>query len=155
MVHIHGSSCNNGLQFMSKFFLRVWHTLGMENIFMTTYHPQCVRQMERLKRTIINAWRHYVVNRPWEWDLYLNTLTNASITACNTQIHSSTGFAPLELALPNLHNSLRSDSVLMTKSAILCNQYIHMWPQQYASLVEQVSRKWQGPRKTARLNSII
>lgn len=72
-------------------------SLGIPNLFMTTYHPQCNRQVERINRTIIVALRYYITDNSKEWDLHTHTLTYAY----NTQIRLATGCTPFELTLSN------------------------------------------------------
>lgn len=87
---------DQGSQFMSKFFIAVCRTLGIETRESTPYHPQTNGQVERYNRTIIKQLRHYVADNPQRWDELLPILTYAY----NTQPHRSTGVAPFELVIP-------------------------------------------------------
>jgi len=51
---------DQGSQFMSKFFLSVCRTLGIEPRASTPYHPQTNGQVERYNHTIVKQIRHYV-----------------------------------------------------------------------------------------------
>lgn len=86
---------DNGKQFVARFFQDVCRILGVKNVFTTTYHPQCNGQVERYNRTLLAALRHYISDHPKDWDLYTDTLCYAY----NTQVHSTTKFAPFELVL--------------------------------------------------------
>lgn len=87
---------DQGSQFMSKFFLAVCRSLGIETRESTPYHPQTNGQVERYNRTIIKQIRHYVADNPRRWDELLPILTYAY----NTQPHRSTGVAPFEMVIP-------------------------------------------------------
>lgn len=87
---------DQGSQFMSKFFLAVCRTLGIEKRESTPYHPQTNGQVERYNRTIVKQIRHYVADNPRMWDELLPILTYAY----NTQPHRSTGIAPFEMVIP-------------------------------------------------------
>ncbi len=76
--------------------------LGVENLFTTTYLPQCNGQGERFNRTILDAWRHYVADHQHDWDLFSDAVT----FAYNTQVHSVTKVSPFELVLSRPPNPL-------------------------------------------------
>ena len=84
---------DNGGKFPARFFQDVCRIIGIKNLFITTYHPQCNGQVERFNRTILAALRHYVADHPKNWDLFTDALTYAY----NTQVLSSTGVAPFEV----------------------------------------------------------
>ena len=86
---------DNGKQFTARFFQHVCRILGIENLFTTTYHPQCNGQVERFNRTILAGLRHFIGDHPKEWDMYSDSLTYAY----NTQVHRSTNCSPFELVL--------------------------------------------------------
>lgn len=87
---------DNGPQFASVFFQGVLGLLGIEAKYTTPYHPQTNGQVERYNRTIMRQLRVYTAEHPKEWDRYVSLLT----TAYNTQVHSSTGQAPLMFVSP-------------------------------------------------------
>jgi len=87
---------DQGSQFMSKFFLSVCRTLGIEPRASTPYHPQTNGQVERYNRTIVKQIRHYVQDNTRMLDELLPILTYAY----NTQPHRSTGIAPFEMVIP-------------------------------------------------------
>ena len=87
---------DQGSQFISKFFLSVCRTLGIEPRASTPYHPQTNGQVERYNRTIVKQIRHYVQDNTRMLDELLPILTYAY----NTQPHRSTGIAPFEMVIP-------------------------------------------------------
>ena len=99
---------DNGPQMTSKFLLEVFRTIGMKVKFTTTYRPQTNGQAERFNRTILSALRRYTSDHPRDWDMYTDALTYSY----NTQVHSSTNHAPLELILsrPPPHLALEEES---------------------------------------------
>ena len=86
---------DNGPQFTARLFQDICRILEIENLFVTTYHPQCNEQVERFNRTILAALRHYVADHPKDGDLFTNALTYAY----NTQTHRGTKSSPFELVL--------------------------------------------------------
>ena len=50
----------NGSQFTSDLFKKVCRTLGVRNLFTTTYHPQTNGQAERFNRTLLASLRAFV-----------------------------------------------------------------------------------------------
>ena len=86
---------DNGSQFTSRLFQDVCRILDIENIFTTTYHPQCNGQVERFNRNVLAALRLYVADHPKDWDLF----TDALKYAYNSQVHRVTKVAPFELVL--------------------------------------------------------
>lgn len=86
---------DNGKQFFTRFFQDICRTQGIKNLFTTTYHPQWNGQVERYNRSLLAAIRHYIEDHPKDWDLYTETIRYAY----NTQVHSTTKFAPFDLVL--------------------------------------------------------
>jgi transposase InsO family protein len=82
-------------QFSAKFFLAVCRELYIAKVFTTAYHPQTNGQVEPFNRTMFNALRGYVSGRQSDWDEFTSELT----FGYNCRIHSSLGFAPLDLML--------------------------------------------------------
>jgi hypothetical protein len=86
--------------------LAVCRELGIAKLFTTAYHPQTNGQVERFNRTIVNALRNYVGERPQEWDEFTAALT----FSYNCRLHSSLGLAPFELVLSRPPPSLSVES---------------------------------------------
>eukprot|EP00171_Calliarthron_tuberculosum_P018817 IDg18817t1 len=76
----------------------VYRILGVKPQFTTTYHPKANGQTERFNRTILSSLRRFIADHPKDWDLYTDALTYAY----NTQAHSSTGYAPMDLTISRL-----------------------------------------------------
>eukprot|EP00171_Calliarthron_tuberculosum_P022605 IDg22605t1 len=89
---------DNGKQFSAKFLQQVYRILGVKPQFTTMYHPKVNGQTERFNRTILSSPRRFIADHPKDWDLYTDALTYAY----NTQAHSSTGYAPMELTISRL-----------------------------------------------------
>lgn len=87
---------DNGPQFASVFFQGVLGLLGIVSKYTTPNPPQTNGQVERYNRTVVRQLRVYVAEHPKEWDRYVSLLT----TAYNTQVHTSTGQAPLLFVSP-------------------------------------------------------
>lgn len=81
-----------------------------QNIYTTTYHPQCNGKVERFNRTILSALRDYLGDLPRDWDL----LTNESTYEYNTQIYRTMNIEPFELVLsrPQPHLALEEKPLL-------------------------------------------
>ncbi len=86
---------DNGGHFTAKFFQDVCITMGIKNLYTTSYHPRTNGQTERFNRTIISALRHYVNENHRDWDDYTDVLTYSY----NTQVHRATSHTPFELVL--------------------------------------------------------
>ena len=114
---------DNGPQFAAKLFIDICRIIGTKNRFTTTYHPQCNGQVERFNRTIINALRHCIADRPKEWDLFTDALT----FAYNTQVHSTTGLSPFELVLPRRPPTLSLQAEPDVSSAVSAKEYHVKW----------------------------
>ena len=61
---------DNGPPFSSKFLQAACITLGIRNLFTTTYNPKANGQAERYNRTLAAALRAYVGDNHADWDLY-------------------------------------------------------------------------------------
>jgi RNase H-like domain found in reverse transcriptase/Integrase zinc binding domain/Integrase core domain len=59
---------DNGPQFASRFFQAVCATVGVEQLFTSTYHPQTNGQVERFNRTVLEKLKHYVTSVQDDWD---------------------------------------------------------------------------------------
>jgi len=87
---------DEGLQFISNFFIAVMKKLGIETVRTTSYHPQTNGQVERHNSTMATQLRHHVADDPSRWDELLPVIT----MAYNSQPHRYTGIAPFELVIP-------------------------------------------------------
>lgn len=85
----------NGPQFVSKFFVAVCSTLGLNNITTIEYHSQTNGQVECISFTLILQQRHFVFEHQTDWDLYLLPL----IYVYNIQVHRSIKKSPFSLTL--------------------------------------------------------
>ena len=88
---------DNGSQFASKLFQFVCSSLGVRNVFTTTYHPQTNGQAERFNRTLLHGLRVFAGEHPETWPEFVGTFAYAY----NTQVHSSTKIAPFQLVVTN------------------------------------------------------
>jgi hypothetical protein len=105
---------NNGLQFVSKFFLEVCRELGIARVFTTAYNPQTNGQVERFNRTILNALRRYVAISP----NYCDDYTAAIFFGYNSRVHASMGYAWFELVLSRPPLSMSMESPIREVSEI-------------------------------------
>jgi hypothetical protein len=64
---------------------------GRENIFTTSYHPQCDGVFERLKRTLCKDLAAFVSCEA-DWDLHLTM----AVFRYNTSVHEATGTTPFK-----------------------------------------------------------
>ena len=88
---------DNGSQFTSELFKKVCKTLGVRNLFTTTYHPQTNGQAERFNRTLLASLRAFVAEHPRTWPEFVGAVAYAY----NTQVHTSTMVPPFDLVVTN------------------------------------------------------
>lgn len=81
--------------FTSKFFHDVCRIMYIKNNFKKTFHLQTNRKVEKYNRTILAALWTYLSDNPLDWYLYTDALTYAY----NSQTHTPTSVAPIELVL--------------------------------------------------------
>lgn len=74
-------------------FKQLEKLFGIKHIFASPYHPQTCGALERSHSTLKEYLRSYINENSHTWDLYLNT----AMLAYNSNVHSTTGFAPFEL----------------------------------------------------------
>ena len=86
---------DNGSNFVSKLFQRIYSYIGMEKMYTSTYYPQTNGQVERYNRTILDMLRNYVNEHQDDWDEYVTALKYAY----NTSVHHSMGTTPFDLVL--------------------------------------------------------
>jgi hypothetical protein len=87
---------DKGRQFTSAFFKTCCQAVGVQQKYFTSaYHPQANGQVKRFNRNIIARLRALVIEEQGTWDLY----STAVIYAYNTQVHASTGYAPIDSIL--------------------------------------------------------
>jgi len=51
---------DNGHQFASLFFQGVWNLMGIQNLYMTTYHPQTNGHVESFNETLVDMFMHCI-----------------------------------------------------------------------------------------------
>lgn len=86
---------DQGTNFCSEVFKQLEKLFGIKHIYASAYHPQTCGALERSHSTLKEYLRSYVTENQHTWNLYLNT----AMLAYNTNVHSTTGFPPLELLL--------------------------------------------------------
>lgn len=86
---------DQGTNFCSDVFKQLENLFGIKHIYASPYHPQTCGALERSHSTLKEYLRSYIEDNAHTWDLYLNT----AMLAYNSNIHSTTGFAPFELLL--------------------------------------------------------
>lgn len=84
---------DQGANFSSEVMKQLERLFGIKHIFASPYHPQTCGALERSHSTLKEYLRSYIVENQHTWDLYLRT----AMLAYNSNIHSTTGFSPLEL----------------------------------------------------------
>ena len=72
-------------------------TLGVRNLFTTTYHPQTNGQAERFNRALLASLRAFVAEHPRTWPEFVGAVAYAF----NTQVHASTMVPPFDLVVTN------------------------------------------------------
>jgi transposase InsO family protein len=85
---------DNGSNFASKFFSVLTHILGIKHVFTSPYRPSTNGQTERWNATLVDTITHYLFAEK-DWD----ELVGVATASYNHSVHSSTGFAPFEIAL--------------------------------------------------------
>lgn len=84
---------DQGTNFCSDVFKQLEQLFGIKHIYASPYHPQTCGALERSHSTLKEYLRSYIDENSHTWDLYLNT----AMLAYNSNVHSTTGFAPFEL----------------------------------------------------------
>lgn len=84
---------DRGTQFMSRFFTRLCHGLGIQQLPSTAFHPQTDGQTERVNRVLEDLLRHFTNAEQTNWD----TLLPMVEFAINNAKHASSGFTPFFL----------------------------------------------------------
>jgi hypothetical protein len=83
---------DNGSAFASKFFHVLTNVLGVKHVFTSAYRPSTNGQVERFNATLVDCIAHLTAEKEWDMSLGLACL------AYNSSVHSTTGYAPMELA---------------------------------------------------------
>jgi hypothetical protein len=98
-VHIYGAPAillsDNGTQFTSRTMLALCRYYNIKQVFTNPYHPQTNGQVERFNKTLAAQLRASVAEDQKLWDQFISSVTYAY----NTQVNSSTGYRPFDLAL--------------------------------------------------------
>jgi hypothetical protein len=84
---------DNGVNFNSRLFTQLCALCGIEKANSSFYHPPGNGLVERMNKTMKQILTMYVNDSHSNWDAFLQ----ASISAYNSCIHSSTGFSPYEV----------------------------------------------------------
>ncbi|XP_038062608.1 uncharacterized protein LOC119733100 [Patiria miniata] len=80
---------DNGSQFISRAMAAVCDEWGVEQIFISPYHPQ-TNWVERVNRNIKGMMRSYLTDDHRLWDIHVSEFA----FALNSVVHSTTGMAP-------------------------------------------------------------
>jgi transposase InsO family protein len=83
---------DNGSAFACKFFKVLTNILGIRHVFTSAYRPETNGQVERWNATLVDMLAQLSREKDWDQSLGLACL------AYNSSVHSSTGYAPMELA---------------------------------------------------------
>lgn len=84
---------DRGGQFTSELLREVNHLLAIRHTMSTPYHAQGNSVVERLNGTIKTTLKKLVIEKPKEWDRYIQPL----MFALRDSVHESHGFTPFEL----------------------------------------------------------
>lgn len=90
---------NDGKQFTVHLFTDFCLIICTSNLFTNTYHPQTKIKTELFNCNLLATPCRYVMNHPYNRDEFTDVL----IYTYNTQRHSGTGVAPLQLVLARPH----------------------------------------------------
>jgi transposase InsO family protein len=83
---------DNGSAFASKFFGVVTQVLGVKQVFTCAYRPTTNGQVERWNATLVDAIAMLSFEKDWDLSVGL------ACVAYNSTVHSTTGYAPIELS---------------------------------------------------------
>lgn len=83
---------DNGPQYRSERWKRMLQKHNLKPIYISMYRPQC-NPTERVMRELGRHLRTYANKKHREWDKYLESFEDVT----NNLMHSSTGFAPVEV----------------------------------------------------------
>ena len=84
---------DNGANFASKFLGVMIQILGIKHVYTSAYRPSTNGQVERFNATLADT-LVVLTNKMRDWDQAIGLACHAY----NTTVHSSTGYAPCELA---------------------------------------------------------
>jgi transposase InsO family protein len=84
---------DNGSNFASKFFGVMTQMPGIKHVYTSAYRPSTNGQVERFNATLADT-LVVLTKKTRDWDLAIGLACHA----CNNTVHSSTGYAPLELS---------------------------------------------------------
>jgi hypothetical protein len=97
-ILVHGAPerliTDNGLHFNNAMMKTITQTINIKHAFSVSYHPQTNGQVERFNATFAAQLAKYCNKEKSDWDVFLQQVVNAY----NTGVHTTTGFAPYELA---------------------------------------------------------
>lgn len=97
-ILIHGAPerliTDNGGHFSNALMKTITQTIGVQHAFSVSYHPQTNGQVERFNATFATQLAKYCNEEKSDWDVFLQQV----VSAYNTGVHATTGFAPYELA---------------------------------------------------------
>ena len=85
---------DNGVHFSNRLIEELTKSMNIKHGFSVSYHPETNGQVERFNATFCTQLAKYYDEGEDDWDEYLSSI----LYAYNTGIHSTTGFAPYELA---------------------------------------------------------
>ncbi|KAJ8044409.1 hypothetical protein HOLleu_07148 [Holothuria leucospilota] len=84
---------DRGSQFTSELMKEVGRLLSVKQLTTTPYHPACNGLVERFNGTLKLMLKRMCIERPRDWDCYVNPL----LFAYRETPNESTGFSPFEL----------------------------------------------------------
>lgn len=84
---------DQGANFCSDLFKQLSKLFSIKHIFASPYHPQTCGALERSHSTLKEYLRSYIGENQNTWDLYIPS----AMLAYNSNVHSTTGYSPLEI----------------------------------------------------------
>lgn len=84
---------DRGTVFRSELVSELLKIMGIQQIFTSSYHPQCNGLTERWNKTVVDSLSLYMNSKQTDWDYYLPFVT----LAYNSSVQQSTKFSPFLL----------------------------------------------------------
>lgn len=114
---------DNGVQFRSHEFKKLFTRYGVSHIMTATHAPQ-VNASERVNRTLLASIRAYIGKNHCDWDNKISAIASA----LRNNVHSSTGFSPHYLVFGHHPIHHGSSYPLLRKLGSLGDPFIEILP---------------------------
>lgn len=125
---------DNGLEFKNEKFEKYCKTFGVQQVFVTPYHPQSDGVVERFNRTLIAMLRAYADESCANWTDHLQKVC----AAYNSMPHATNGLSPFHslFKIPKQQDLLSVPSLTISSDPSEFEQ-LREWITQYRTVVQE------------------